>query len=82
MTIADTLERWFVEEAADGFNIMPAYFPGAFNDFVDLVIPELQRRGLYRKAYSGRTMRDHLGLRRPNIGEYATMMGAGQASVA
>jgi FMN-dependent oxidoreductase (nitrilotriacetate monooxygenase family) len=77
MTIADTLERWFVEGAADGFNIMPAYFPGAFDDFVDLVVPELQRRGLYRKAYSGRTLRDHLGLRRPGIGEYATLMSAG-----
>jgi len=40
---------------------MPAYFPGAFNDFVDLVVPELQRRGLYRKEYSGPTLRDHLG---------------------
>jgi FMN-dependent oxidoreductase (nitrilotriacetate monooxygenase family) len=77
VTIADTLERWFVEGAADGFNIMPAYFPGAFDDFVDLVVPELQRRGLYRKAYSGRTLRDHLGLRRPGIGEYATLMSAG-----
>jgi FMN-dependent oxidoreductase (nitrilotriacetate monooxygenase family) len=77
VTIADTLERWFVEGAADGFNIMPAYFPGAFDDFVDLVVPELQRRGLYRKAYSGPTLRDHLGLRRPGIGEYAALMGAG-----
>ena len=77
VTIADTLERWFVEGAADGFNIMPAYFPGAFDDFVDLVVPELQRRGLYRKAYSGRTLRDHLGLRRPGIGEYAALMSAG-----
>ena len=44
--IADTLEEWFVEGAADGYNILPAYFPGAFADFVDLVVPELQRRGL------------------------------------
>jgi FMN-dependent oxidoreductase (nitrilotriacetate monooxygenase family) len=77
-TIADTLERWFVEGAADGFNIMPAYFPGAFEDFVDLVVPELQRRGIYRKAYSGTTLRDHFGLRRPKIGEYAAMMHAAQ----
>ena len=69
-TIADTLERWFVEEAADGFNVMPAYFPGAFDDFVDQVIPELQRRGLYRKAYSGTMLRDHLGLPRPDCGAY------------
>jgi FMN-dependent oxidoreductase (nitrilotriacetate monooxygenase family) len=64
-TIADTLEKWFVEGAADGFNIMPAYFPGAFDDFVDLVVPELQRRGLYRKDYTGTTLRNHLGLSRP-----------------
>src|SRR5580693_981157 len=53
--IADTLEEWFVEKAADGFNILPAYFPGAFADFVDLVIPELQRRGLFRRDYEGKT---------------------------
>ena len=40
---------------------MPAYFPGAFDDFVDKVVPELQRRGLYRKDYAGPTLRDHLG---------------------
>ena len=67
-TIADTLERWFVDYAADGFNVMPAYFPGAFDDFVDQVIPELQRRGLYRKAYTGTMLRDHLGLPRPDCG--------------
>src|SRR6266853_4690824 len=60
--IADTLEEWFVEGAADGFNILPPYFPGAFADFVDLVVPELQRRGLFRRAYRGTTLRDHLGL--------------------
>jgi FMN-dependent oxidoreductase (nitrilotriacetate monooxygenase family) len=80
-TIADTLERWFLEGAADGFNVMPAYFPGAFDDFVDLVVPELQRRGIYRKAYAGATLRDHFGLRRPACGEYAAMMQAA-ASVA
>jgi len=63
-TIADTLEQWFVAGAADGFNILPAHFPGAFNDFVDLVVPELQRRGLFRHDYQGRTLRDHLGLAR------------------
>jgi N-acetyl-S-(2-succino)cysteine monooxygenase len=60
--IADTLEEWFVGKAADGFNILPAYFPGAFADFVDLVVPELQRRGLYRHDYQGTTLRDHFGL--------------------
>lgn len=68
-TVADTLEKWFVEGAADGFNIMPPYFPGAFDDFVDSVVPEMQRRGLYRKAYTGKTLRDHLGLPRPDCGE-------------
>ena len=55
------MEKWFLEGAADGFNVMPAYFPGAFEEFVDLVVPELQRRGLYPKAYAGTTLRDHLG---------------------
>lgn len=63
-TIADTLEEWFIEGAADGFNILPAYFPGAFAEFVDLVVPELQRRGLYRRDYQGTTLRDHFGLAR------------------
>jgi N-acetyl-S-(2-succino)cysteine monooxygenase len=60
--IADTLEQWFVEKAADGFNILPAYFPGGFADFVDRVVPELQRRGLFRQDYEGTTLRDHFGL--------------------
>lgn len=63
-TIADTFEQWFVERAADGFNILPAHFPGAFDEFVDLVVPELQRRGLFRRDYEGTTLRDHLGLAR------------------
>jgi N-acetyl-S-(2-succino)cysteine monooxygenase len=62
--IADTLEEWFVGLAADGFNILPPYFPGAFADFVDLVVPELQRRNLFRRDYRGSTLRDHLGLAR------------------
>jgi alkanesulfonate monooxygenase SsuD/methylene tetrahydromethanopterin reductase-like flavin-dependent oxidoreductase (luciferase family) len=60
--IADTLEEWFVEEAADGFNVLPPYFPGALADFVDLVVPELQARGLFRREYEGTTLRDHFGL--------------------
>jgi FMN-dependent oxidoreductase (nitrilotriacetate monooxygenase family) len=62
VTIADTLEEWFTGGAADGFNVLPAYFPGAFDDFVDLVIPELQRRGLFRRDSEGKTLRDHFGL--------------------
>ncbi len=64
-SIADTLEEWFTGFAADGFNILPAYFPGAFAEFVDQVVPILQRRGLFRQDYTGTTLRDHLGLARP-----------------
>ncbi|MBL6080544.1 LLM class flavin-dependent oxidoreductase [Belnapia sp. T18] len=64
-SIADTLEEWFLGGAADGFNILPPYFPGGFDEFVDGVVPELQRRGLFRRAYRGRKLRDHLGLSRP-----------------
>jgi FMN-dependent oxidoreductase (nitrilotriacetate monooxygenase family) len=64
LRIADTLEEWFVGGAADGFNILPPYFPGAFADFVTLVVPELQRRGLFRRDYQGTTLRDHFGLAR------------------
>ncbi|MFL5039786.1 MAG: LLM class flavin-dependent oxidoreductase [Xanthobacteraceae bacterium] len=63
--IADLMEEWFVNEACDGFNIMPPYLPGALDDVVELVIPELQRRGLFRTEYEGRTLRENLGLPRP-----------------
>jgi alkanesulfonate monooxygenase len=63
--IADQLEDWFVNGGADGFNIMPPYLPGGLDDFVDLVVPELQRRGLFRTEYEGRTLRENLGLPRP-----------------
>lgn len=63
--IADQLEEWFVKEGADGFNIMPPYLPGGLDEFVDLVIPELQRRGLFRTEYEGQTLRENLGLPRP-----------------
>ena len=62
--IADTLEEWFRGGLADGFMILPPYFPGAFEDFVDLVVPELQRRGLYRRDYAGTSLREHLRQRR------------------
>lgn len=63
--VADILEEWFVAEAADGFMILPAYFPHCLDIFVNRVVPELQRRGLFRHEYSGTTLRDHLGLSRP-----------------
>ena len=64
--IADIFEEWFTNELADGFVVMPAHFPGAFNDFVDGVVPQLQRRGLYRLDYTGPTLRHHLGLEKPS----------------
>lgn len=64
--IADQLQEWFDNEAADGFNIMPPTFPEGLNDIVDLVIPELQRRGLFRTEYEGTTLRENLGLKKPN----------------
>jgi FMN-dependent oxidoreductase (nitrilotriacetate monooxygenase family) len=67
-SIADTLEEWFVEKRADGFMILPAYFPQAFDEFVDLVVPELQRRGLFRREYGGVTLRERMGLRPRHIG--------------
>lgn len=64
-TIADEMEEWLHEKACDGFNVMFPYLPGGLDDFVDQVVPELQRRGIFRREYKGRTLRDHLGLPRP-----------------
>ena len=61
-TIADVMEEWFVDRACDGFVLVPPYFPAAFDEFIDLVVPELQRRGIFRRDYSGFTLREHLGL--------------------
>lgn len=63
--IVDQLEEWFFNDAADGFNIMPPYLPGGLDEFVEQVIPILQRRGLFRTKYEGRTLRENLGLPRP-----------------
>src|SRR5580692_8648158 len=63
--IADQMEQWLVEEGSDGFNVMFPYLPGGLDDFVDKVIPELQRRGLFRREYEGSTLRENLGLPRP-----------------
>ncbi len=63
--IADEMERWLRSEAADGFNLMPPLLPRGLDDFVDKVVPELQNRGIYRTEYSGRTLREHLGLPYP-----------------
>ena len=63
--VADTLEEWFEARACDGFNVFFPYLPGAIDTFVDQVIPELQRRGLFRTEYEGTTLRENLGLPRP-----------------
>ncbi|WP_437293509.1 LLM class flavin-dependent oxidoreductase [Sorangium sp. So ce426] len=63
--IADQLEAWFTQGGADGFNVMPPWLPGGLDDFIELVIPELRRRGLFRTEYEGRTLRENLGLARP-----------------
>jgi alkanesulfonate monooxygenase len=63
--IADQMEEWLVTEACDGFNVMFPYLPGGLDDFVDKVVPELQRRGLFRTEYEGTTLRENLGLPRP-----------------
>jgi alkanesulfonate monooxygenase len=64
-TVADGLERWFTERGCDGFNVMFPYVPEGLEDFVTKVVPELQRRGLFRREYEGPTLRDNLGLKRP-----------------
>ena len=63
--VADELESWFVNHGADGFNILPSDTPGGINMLVDKLVPELQRRGLFRSEYEGKTLRENLGLRRP-----------------
>lgn len=73
--IADVMEEWFETGAADGFNVMPPLFPDSLADFVDKVVPELQRRGLFRTRYEGTTLRENLGLARPQS-RYARERGS------
>ena len=63
--IADKMEHWFCNEGADGFNLMPPALPDSFDDFAEQVIPILQKRGIFRREYTGNTLREHLGLTRP-----------------
>jgi FMN-dependent oxidoreductase (nitrilotriacetate monooxygenase family) len=63
--VADRMEEWLETRACDGFNVMFPFVPEGLDDVVDRLVPELQRRGLFRTAYSGTTLRDHLGLKRP-----------------
>jgi alkanesulfonate monooxygenase len=64
-TIADEMEEWLATQGSDGFTIMFPYLPGGLDDFVAHVVPELQQRGLFRRAYEGKTLRENLGLPRP-----------------
>jgi alkanesulfonate monooxygenase len=75
-TIADEMEEWLQTDASDGFTIMFPYLPGGLDDFVDRVVPELQRRGLYRREYEGKTLRENLGLPRPTNRFFETRKAA------
>jgi hypothetical protein len=66
--IADALEEQFSSGACDGFVIAATHVPGAYEEFVQLVVPELQRRGLFHTEYEGATLRENLGLARPAVG--------------
>jgi FMN-dependent oxidoreductase (nitrilotriacetate monooxygenase family) len=74
--VADNLQEWFEEGGADGYNIMPAEMANGLNDFVELVIPELQRRGLFRTAYEGTTLRENLGVPSPAWGSVTPIKNA------
>jgi len=77
--VADTIEEWFTSGAADGFNVMPPYYPGGLTDFTEHVVPILQRRGLFRTEYTGTTLRDHLGLPRPE-NQFAIRQASAQSA--
>jgi len=79
-TIADQMEEWLVGEGCDGFNVMFPHLPGGLDDFVDRVVPELQRRGLFRREYEGKTLRENLGLPRPENRFFPRRAGAGDGS--
>ena len=69
--IADGMQHWLEQDACDGFNIMFPYLPQGLDDVVDRLVPELRRRGIFRTRYEGRTLRDHLGLPRPENRRFA-----------
>ena len=76
--IADRMEEWFVGDACDGFVVSATSVPGTYEDFVKWVVPELQRRGLFRKEYTGNTLRHHLGLERPEVGGWRKVPAAAE----
>jgi FMN-dependent oxidoreductase (nitrilotriacetate monooxygenase family) len=63
--LADNIQTWFENGAADGFNVMPPWLPGGFDVFAEQVVPILRKRGLFREEYTGKTLREHYGLNRP-----------------
>jgi alkanesulfonate monooxygenase len=77
--IVDQMEDWYLREAADGFNILPPHLPGGLADVVDMVVPEMQRRGLFKIDYAGRTLRENLGLP-PHVNRYAAQRAAHRAA--
>jgi FMN-dependent oxidoreductase (nitrilotriacetate monooxygenase family) len=79
--IVDVMEQWMDAEACDGFNITPNQLPGGCEDFVAMVTPELQRRGLFRMEYEGRTLRENLGLK-PHVNRYTAERARLQAAKA
>jgi FMN-dependent oxidoreductase (nitrilotriacetate monooxygenase family) len=78
--VADQMEEWFTARACDGFVLVNTHTPGSFEDFVRFVVPELQRRGLYHKDYAGMTLRENLGLPRPNAGDWRKVGAASTAA--
>jgi alkanesulfonate monooxygenase SsuD/methylene tetrahydromethanopterin reductase-like flavin-dependent oxidoreductase (luciferase family) len=74
--IADRLEQWFAEGACDGYVVGGTHTPGTFEDFVRFVVPELQRRGIYHRDYTGETLRENLGLPRPTPGAWKAAASA------
>jgi len=76
MQVVDHFDTWFSSGAADGFNVLSAFLGGQFAAFTSLVVPELRRRGLFRAEYEGSTLREHLGLSRPQNLHISALEGA------
>ncbi|MGI4945814.1 MAG: LLM class flavin-dependent oxidoreductase [Janthinobacterium lividum] len=81
-SVADQMEEWFTGRACDGFVLAATHMPGSYEDFVRLVVPELQRRGLYQTEYAGTSLRENLGLPRPSARQARSMYAAARASAA
>jgi alkanesulfonate monooxygenase len=78
-TIADEMQEWLETEGSDGFTVMFPYLPGGLDDFCQKVVPELQRRGLFRREYEGKTLRESLGLPRPENRFFASRLQTARA---